>query len=69
MTKIKPVKAWAVVDPEDNIITASVAYNEIFSKRKITGKLNTKKLVLEEWEFYKAKGYRCIPVTITPEGE
>jgi hypothetical protein len=66
MTTPKPAKAWAVYDEKGNMVPYAIAENEYRAKQYMC---LPDKTTLDSWEYYYNRGYRCLPVTITPEKE
>ena len=62
---MKPVKMWAVYR-DGKMLVSSVSAERAGSIHKIVGPMMWNKSGAE-WEQYEAIGYRCIPVTVTPD--
>lgn len=60
MTTPAPVKAWAVQRDNGDIILRTVNESELKCKVEFAPTL--------DWETWEKMGYKCIPVTVTPEG-
>lgn len=58
MTDPKPVRMWAVYDPDDDLLC--VDWLELDAQMKAIQPYET-------WHTMESRGYRCIPVTITPD--
>lgn len=59
----KPVKMWAVVDPSGDILIWSARYRR---NNAIRAAIDNGKSGV--WRFLYRRGYRCVRVTVIPEG-